>query len=50
MRLLNLYILKIEYYEKVIYSKNIKKTISFDELKEDILEKVIDAVTTYQKV
>ena len=31
--------------EELIYTKNIKKKLSFDDLKEEILEKVIDAVT-----
>jgi hypothetical protein len=30
--------------EKIIYRKNIKKELSFDELDEDVLEQVIDAV------
>lgn len=32
--------------ERVIYSKNTKKTIDFNDLKDDIYEKVVDAVTT----
>jgi hypothetical protein len=31
--------------EELIYAKNIKKKIAFDDLKEEIFEKVIDAVT-----
>lgn len=31
--------------EEIIFSKNIKKKISFDDLKDEYLEKVIDAVT-----
>jgi hypothetical protein len=31
--------------EELIYAKNIKKKLSFDDLKEEVLEKVIDAVT-----
>jgi hypothetical protein len=30
--------------EELIYAKNIKKKLSFDDLKEEVLEKVIDAV------
>jgi hypothetical protein len=36
--------------EELIYAKNIKKKLSFDDLKEDILEKVIDAVTVQSAV
>jgi len=36
--------------EELIYAKNIKKTLSFDDLKEEILEKVIDAVTIQSAV
>jgi hypothetical protein len=31
--------------EKIIFAKNIKKELSFDDLKEEYLEKIIDAVT-----
>lgn len=31
--------------EKIMFAKNIKKEISFDDLKEEYLEKIIDAVT-----
>jgi len=36
--------------EELIYAKNIKKKLSFDDLKEDYLEKVINAVTVQDTV
>jgi len=36
--------------EELIFAKNIKKRLSFDDLKEEFLEKVIDAVTVQNTV
>lgn len=36
--------------EELIYAKNIKKKLSFDDLKEEVLEKVIDAATVQSAV